>query len=433
MNSTQPAPVQPFWERFPETLLFPMQRGALFTLLFLTLGQLIGWLPIPFVGFLVSVLLTMAMFHYASECLSRAAHGDLEAPEYSSHTRESEGWSHMLLQFLLFGSILAVAVFIGIWPALALMALVAYAMPAAIILLTMTRSIGEALNPMAWLEIIGKIGAPYILLAAMCLAYFIAGMFASVYFASLEGLFLIRLVGSLLSWFAMQYMVIACFHLMGYVVLQYADRLGHEIVSDALPTTLPNLRADPDQPLVDETRALSEAGRNDEARRLLLEHMSGRGATPLAHEHYRQLVKRDNDTAALVDHGRRYIPVLAAQHNDKRAVEVFAETVALDRTFRPDIADEVFRVASRATLMGQHQLALHLLDGFHTRHPKHPDVVRNLLLAARICHDRLGNAAQAQKILDFVAAKWPGHPHAAEHAALSETVAATLRVTPPGG
>jgi hypothetical protein len=123
---------------------------------------------------------------------------------------------------------------------------------------------------------------------------------------------------------------------------------------------------------------------------------------------------------------------LAAQHNDKRAVEVIAETLALDATFRPDIADEVFRVASRATLMGQHTLALHLLDGFHQRHPKHPDVVRNLLLAARICHDRLGKAQQAQKILDFITAKWPGHALTAEQALLAESVAATLRVSPPG-
>ncbi|MBK8285130.1 MAG: hypothetical protein IPK97_09715 [Ahniella sp.] len=161
--------------------------------------------------------------------------------------------------------------------------------------------------------------------------------------------------------------------------------------------------------------------------------MNERGATTLAHEHYRRLVKKDNDRTALVDHAKRFVPVLAAQHNYKRAVEVLAETLALDASFRPDVTDETFRLATRATLMGQHKIALYLLDGFHQRSPKHPDVVKNLLLAARISHDKLGNAQQALRILELIESKWPDHVLTPERLALAETVAETLRMSPSGG
>ena len=425
---TKPTTLQPFWHRLPESMAFPMQAGALSTLVFLTLGRLVNYLPIPFFGFMINALLTMALFKYAAECLSRAADGEVDAPAYSMHVTESHAWSHLLLQITLMILVVAALVFGGLWVGVAVMALFAYILPAATILLTMTRSIVQALNPVAWLEITSLIGAPYILLALLCFAYFTAGMAASMYFESLTTLPVLRIVGGLLSWFAMQYMVIACFHLMGYVVFQYADRLGHEAKPVALPVNMPNLRADPDQSLIDQTQAMADSGKSTEARAALLAHMKERGATTLAHEHYRRLVKKDNDQAALIEHGKRFVPVLAAQHNDKRAVEVYAETLALDNTFRPEIADDIHRMASRASLMGQHKIALHLLDGFHQRYPKHPDLVKNLLLAARLCHDKLGNAQQAQRILELIESKWPDHALTPERLALAETVAATLRV-----
>jgi len=430
MTTATPAAPQPFWHRIPETLLFPMQKEALIMLIVLTVCRLVVYLPFPIIPTLISIILTMGLFKYAAECLLRAAHGELTAPGYSMEVSESDAWSYLGLQIILLGMLVLAFIFGGVWAGLMTAVLFAFILPASFILLTMTRSVAQALNPAAWFEVVGLIGAPYLVLAVLCFGYFVAGMFAAVYFEMMTAFPFIRVIGGLVSWFIMQYVVIACFHLMGYVVFQYADRLGHEVVSDALPATLPNLRLDPDQPLIDRTQAQSDNGDNAGARAALLDHMTSRGATTLAHEHYRKLVKKDNDRAALIEHGRRFVAVLAAQHNDKRAVEVYAETVSLDNTFRPDIPDEVFRVASRASMMGQHKLAIHLLDGFHQRYNKHPDVVKNLLLAARILLDKLGDAPRAQRVLDLVAAKWPDHALTPERVALQEAVAITQQTTP---
>ncbi|MBK8285129.1 MAG: hypothetical protein IPK97_09710 [Ahniella sp.] len=74
------------------------------------------------------------------------------------------------MQILLMLLIVLTFVFGGAWAGFAVMALFAYILPAATILLTMTRSVAQALNPAAGLEILSLIGAPYILLAVLCFA-----------------------------------------------------------------------------------------------------------------------------------------------------------------------------------------------------------------------------------------------------------------------
>lgn len=428
--ATQPASnrIQPFWERIPETLMYPMQGNAIMTLFVLTLVKLLTLFPSFMLGIMINTIVNVALFRYASECLLSTSHADMKAPPYSIQIGEAIAIKNLILQFVLMLAAILVAVFANIWAGVAVGLLFAYILPAAIILLTMTRSLRQALNPVAWFETISLIGGAYVLLAVFCMIYFAIGVAASVYFAVAAGDGIAGFIGELMSWFAMSYVIIASFHLMGYVVYQYADQLGHNVKSDDLPKTMRNLRADPDQELVDQTQALSDAGDNAKARALLLEHMSSRGATTLAHEHYRKLVKKDNDRAALIEHGRRFVAVLAAQHNDKRAVEVYAETLALDNSFRPEISDEVHRLANRATMLGQHKLAVYITHGFGQRYPKHEHALKNTLLSARIMCEKLTMVKQAAELIRFAEQKWPDHPQKAELQAVKELVWQTANI-----
>lgn len=427
-NNQVPARIQPFWVRIPETLAYPMQGNAIMTLFVLTLVKLITIFPSFMLGIMINTIVNVALFRYASECLVSTSHADMKAPPYSMQISEAIAIKHVVLQIILMLTSILVAIFANVWAGVAVGLLFAYILPAAIILLTMTRSLRQALNPAAWFETISLIGGAYVLLALFCMIYFAIGVAASVYFNMASGGGAGGFIAELLSWFAMSYVILASFHLMGYVVYQYADRLGHEVKSDDLPKTMRNLRADPDQDLIDQTQALSDAGDNTKARALLLEHMSSRGATTLAHEHYRKLVKKDNDRAALIDHGRRFVAVLAAQHNDKRAVEVYAETLALDNGFKPEIPDDVHRLANRATMMGQHKLAVYMTQGFGQRYPKHQQALKNTLLSARIMCEKLGMVKQAAELIRFAEQKWPDHPQKDELLAVKELVWQTAHI-----
>ncbi|AVP96937.1 hypothetical protein C7S18_06870 [Ahniella affigens] len=425
---TAAARIQPFWERIPETLAYPMQSNAIMTLFVLTLVKLATLFPSFMLGIMINTIVNIALFRYASECLLTTSHSDMKAPPYSMQIGEAVAVKHLILQFVLMITAILVGVFGNVWAGLILGLLFAYILPAAIILLTMTRSLREALNPAAWFETISLIGGAYVLLALFCMIYFAIGIAASVYFALASGGGTGGFVGELLSWFAMSYVILASFHLMGYVVYQYADQLGHQVKSDELPRNMRNLRADPDQELIDQTQAISDAGDNAKARAQLLEHMSSRGATTLAHEHYRKLVKKDQDKAALIDHGKRFVAVLAAQGNDKRAVEVYAETLALDNGFRPEIPDEVFRLANRATMLGQHKLAIYIAHGFAQRYPKHEQALKNTLLSARIMCEKLSMIKQAAELIRYAEQKWPEHPQKGELLAVKELVWQTANI-----
>lgn len=54
--------------------------------------------------------------------------------------------------------------------------------------------------------------------------------------------------------------------------------------------------------------------------------------------------------------------------------------------------------------------ALALLNGFAARHPAHPDIIKNYLLAAHIMRVHFGDRAGAKTLLERLAQNYPDHP-----------------------
>lgn len=402
--------VQPFWQRLGAISKYPLQSGAFLTVLLFTGLRFFEWMlsGVSWIGsVIVSLFLWMGVLKYAVEALVQTAHGKLDAPELSRSVSESQAWDQIKLQILLwlmlfFGAILF-GILLGPIGALLWGGFVVLAMPGATITLALTNNLWGSLNPKGWIELMGAFGWPYFAVAVLCGVYQLSAANAQAFALP----FLPGVVGYLFAWFLTHYVLIATFHLMGYLVYQYADRVGHEVKRDEAPAKLRNLRADPDQGLVDEAEALVQDGRPDEAAAMLREHIGSRGGTVLLHDHYRKLLKAQQDQAELLRHAQIYLPALLAQDNLKRALEVLQESYALDAQFSTDIADDTHRLASRASQFGQHQLALRLIAGFHKRWPKHKDIARNYLLAAKLLTDKLNREDQAAQLLTQLKALRP--------------------------
>lgn len=402
MNTPQPHVIVPFWQRLGDISRYPMQPGAITNVLLFTVLRLIDWVPL---GFLPSTTLSLVLWagilKYAAEVLVQTAHGRLTAPEYSMQVGESQAWDQIKLQILLwlmmFVGMLAIAALVHPLAGVAWLLFVAFAIPGATITLAMTNNLWESLNPTSWLELMRAFGWPYFAVALLCALYQVSGANALALANAIP--FVPKFITFLLAWFITHYVLIATFHLMGYLVYQYADRIGHEVKRDSAPAHLRNRHADPDQPLVDDAEALVREGRADEAAERLRNHIATRGGTTLVHDHYRKLLKARQDNAALLQHGLGFVPVLLAQDNLKRAIEVMQECYALDPNFAPDIADDVHRLATRASQIGQHALALKFIAGFHKRWPKHKDIARNYLFAAKTLTDKLNREDQALTLL----------------------------------
>ncbi len=410
MNTASPTSVVPFWHRLGDISRYPLQSGAMLNVALFTGLRLFDLLPLGFIpSTIISMFLWMGILKYAVEVLVQTADGRLNAPEFNPSVSESQAWNQIKLQILLWiiliGGAFIVGMFLGTAAALIWAGFVLIAIPGATITLAMTNNLWASLNPSGWIELMRAFGWPYFAVAGLCALYQLGGANAAGFASKIP--FLPSFVTFLLAWFLTHYVLIATFHLMGYLVYQYADRIGHEVRREVGPTKLRNLRADPDQSLIDEVEALVTDGRGDEAATLLRDHIASRGGTVLLHDLYRKLQKARQDNAALLQHAQVYLPSLLAQDNEKRAVEVLQESYALDANFSADIADDTHRLAARASQLGQHQIALKLIAGFHKRWPKHRDIARNYLFAAKLLTDKLNREDQARALLAQVKTMYP--------------------------
>ncbi len=401
-------PIQPFWERLREISLYPAHTAALITIGVLALCHLVAYLPF---GFVLDLFVWVALYKYAFECLRTTANGHLQPPEIAAHVEDRLGWAQIWLQVVFFA--LNIIGFLAFGPLIgSLIAIVlALALPGAIMSLAMDENLPHALNPVTWMEILGRIGWPYLAVAGLQFMFSLSARYA-------QGLvlpFLPPFVSLVVFYLIAHYAVIATFHLMGYLIYQYHEEIGFE--PNAAPLPLRRGSDDPDQAVLDEAAQLVRDGDPDAARERIAGQLRMRGGTEALHAQYRKLLALGEHREERLRHGREWISMLLAQDKDRRAVEVARECIGLDPAFQLSSPDEVARVAQKAGDAGASQGALALVSGFHTRHPKHRDIPRNYLLAAKLLAERMGKETEARALLDQLSQAYPGHPLASDIAA----------------
>ena len=234
------------------------------------------------------------------------------------------------------------------------------------------------------------------------------------------GLYLLKLLGredcgellpgllvTPLVFFVVNYLMIANFHLIGSVIHEHADGLGyagHIELQDEVPHT------DKSRAILDSARNRSASGDVRGAAILLRDEIAAQPQLLPLHEEYRHWLRQDGDKAELVAHGKRYIPLLLTQNQDRRAIDVARECQVLDPAFAVEKAEDVTRLAHAAADAGQTQLALGLLAGFHKRFRNHPDIARNYLLAAKLWAERMNKEMQARAMLQQIKLTLPNDP-----------------------
>jgi hypothetical protein len=409
--------VIPFWSRLGDVLLYPLRGEALITLIALTGARLLGFLPV--LGWIIDLLITVALLKYGFEVLRASADGRTEAPLIDREVPDNAGWAQIGLQFAFIGAGLAAALQLPWQPALLLICALAFFYPAALMLLAMTESLFNALNPARWWEVMTRLGGAYLGLAILVLLI----LASAVLFQALLASRLPALLGSLSADFVRAWALIASYHLMGYVIYQYQDALDHTPAPAPVPLSGP--RADPDQRQLDSAQALVSQGKIGEAIGQLREHISERGATDAVHQLYRRLLTQTQDRTALLEHGRQYLNVLLANERDADLLRLLADCQAIDPGFAPASAELVLPLAEKAVKAGQTEMALRLTLDFAERHPKHKHIPHNGLLAARLLRREPARRAQANGLLRQLQRDYPNHSLKGEMDAL---IAGSARV-----
>ncbi len=408
-----PTPIVPFWNRLREISLYPLHADAMLTICVLALCHLVGYLP-GMLGFVADLVVWVAMYKYAFECLRASANGRLTPPEGSVNVEDRTGWNQIWLQVVFIAAGIAGFLLLGSGGGLAVLLVLGLCWPAAVMSLAMDENLMHALNPATWLAILARLGWPYVAVVLLYFVFFASQLYAQAFAMSLLPGFLAIILVSVIS----HYVIVATFHLMGYLIYQYHEEVGYEPVQ--APAPLRRAMADPDQETLDEAAQLVRDGNPDAACERIAEQLRSRGGTEALHAQYRKLLALGNRRDEQLRHGREWITLLLSQDKDRRAVDVVRECLDLDPAFQPASPDDVARIAQKAVDAGNTQVALKLLSGFHKRHPKHRDIPRNYLLAAKLLAERMGKDAEARTLLDQLVKAYPEHPLAPEIATYRE-------------
>ncbi|WP_018974056.1 hypothetical protein [Rudaea cellulosilytica] len=406
-GSVPHADATPLTERLADALAYPSQPGPLSTLAAIAASHVVAdWLPsLP--GMLIDFVTWAAFLKYAFEALRWSANGRDTAPELSFLVGESAGWFGVGVLVIGQLAVIGAARFYGPGAGYVVGAVVVLAMPAIMMLIAVEDATLLALNPVSWLRIAARLGTAYFALVV----FFALAVAAQVALAVALGVVLPRFIAIFAVHFASGWLLLANFRLIGMLIHDRRDELGYAgdltLRDDPQPT-------DPVDAVIASAQLRAAAGDASGAAALLLDELRSRPKSIALHLEYRRRLREAGDTATLAAHGRGFVPVLLDLDQDRLAIDVARESQQCNADFVLDEPADITRLAAAAANTAQTQVALSLLDGFHLRFPAHADVVRNLLLAAKLLAERMNDDAGARALLQHVAREFPDHPQAAE-------------------
>jgi len=419
------APMRPYHERWAEIFAYPLQPAALSTIIAIAVSHLVAHIP---VGFILDLLVWAAFFKYAFEVLRWSANGREQAPEISLTVSDDVSRYAMLLLVLAEVALLLLPLTFGDGYATALGLLLTFAMPAMVMILAIDEDFFRAVNPFAWLALAMRLRGTYLVLVGVFVAaLFVQSIIAATLYDALPAVVVTPLV-----FFVVNYLMVANFHLIGWVIHEHADELGYSghIELQASPPA----EEGPDALIIDSARRRAATGDVDGAIALLRDEIAVRPDAVALHEEYRHWLREADAQSELLGNAKHYISALLAHDREHPALDVAREALALDPGFALDKPEDVTRLGAAAAAAGQSQLALNLLGGFHKRFRNHADIARNYLLAAKIMAERMNREMQARALLQQIKVVLPNDPLIPEvdgYLAFLDRLAQTVAKVPP--
>jgi tetratricopeptide (TPR) repeat protein len=409
--------IPPFWSRLHKFFVYPLSSlqsaGLLVALSLLsTLFSSPGLFSLIFQFVLWSV-----MVKYSFECLKFSAEGRFQPPGLTSRVL-LENYSIVFKQIVLFVALFMIfTIFIvklgpifmvlyGLFCALGL--------PAMLIILIINENVAQALNPVMVIGMISRIGGMYFLLLFFLML--LSGAPAALGYAVIqhlpEGLQTFMIV------FAKNYYTIVTYHMMGYVILQYHERLDYPVeLETILASMCPALSSEGSDPkdaqpaqhneLLNDVGLLIQDGELDKAieeieRRVDIQEIDDLELS----KRYFGLLKTQKQQQKLLRYAPHHLKLVAKSDAKSDAVESYLECLRLDKAFALDSVVQ-FKVASWLTEKGKHKEAILALNSLIKASPEDALVPKAYYRAAQIFRERLGDVEKARKILHTLIAKYP--------------------------
>jgi len=444
--------VTPFWQRMPRLFLFPLQRPPLLRNLGASaLFTLVVWLGLPELGsaplrwwlliFLAWVGTSLFIARFGFLVIERSAAGYLDTRGYPEQESLPNWWRPVkMFLVLVFVPVAITLLGAALLPkGVVVVALLAFALllPASVMVLTMTDSFLDAVNPSQCLRTATGIGPPYLLL---CLFLFMlsvssrqaisfllgghsagaaaAGASAGAAHGAEAGLLAMRgyfSVSILVFTLVGNYFLVLTCALIGYTMYQYSGVLGIAVVGPGEARRAGPISAAAHERRVREAMIgkLIAAGELKEAMELISDEMRLRPADLSLHVRLHTLLLHEGSRPRIEDHAERYLELLLAAGNLKEALALYEQTQAMFPSFTPHDPARLPQLAGAAIEAHKPDLAAQLIRGFDRKYPGHPRIPDVYVIGARVML-QTEHAPQARSLLEHVTATYGDTPAAAE-------------------
>ncbi len=403
--------IAPFWNRLPKFFAYPLHlRPLLLILLLSSVGVFLSWLPF------VNLLLWVVLIKYCYAVLRNTVSGNLRPPELSYQVLGQDvgqAFKQIALFIIIGGAQALIFFYMGAGVGLLSLFFGILLIPAMIIVLVISDSLIDALNPVAFVTIAYRIGWGYLLMYLFLALLYGAPVFLAENFSS----FMSPVLRRFLFLAASQYYTVISYSLMGYVILQYHEQIGYEVsAEDFLDQALvlqgesasSDTKPDATAAILNQVSILMKEGRAEDAILVMRESMRGGTAGRVLAERYYNLLKITQRESELLNHGRSYLDLLVAENDKAVACQIYRECLSLNPQFIPN-PDALFKIAGWCLEDGDAKNGWNAFVRFIKANPQHGLVPKAYFLLGKNAKEKLHDEARAEKAFKSLIKLFPEH------------------------
>jgi hypothetical protein len=406
--------ITPFWQRIPKFFAYPANSQSL-----IFSAIIAFFLSFAFFGGIISIAVTLILglgfIRYSLLVLETTADGSDKAPAVTLDTIMAGKLLavKLLATYIVFGYAVYKIMDIGGPVAGIVVALfILMCLPVSTMVMAVEQSFRQAINPIVLINVIRAIGAPYFLLYVFLILLTACQGVISAIIGSFDT-FLLAPVKNFIG----LYFMLIMYNMMGYVIFQYHEALGHNVrlevdkdYSNNKPTSKKPVSTNP---VIQEAEVLIKEGQIDEAIKRLQAATNLANASNELHAYLHRVLYAANKPDLMIAHGNNYINVLLHENKTRDAAQLIIDCFKFKETIRPNDADKYYALVYMLNEMRAFKACISLIQNFHKRFPGHADIPKLYLLASKIMSEQL-NDAMALKMLEFLQAKYRQHELAAE-------------------
>jgi hypothetical protein len=391
---------KPFWSVAHRFFVYPFSTSGIAFMALVGLLSLV--MPFGLIGLFVLLFTVAVAVKYCFAVLESVAMGSTHAPSVAEAVSGDE--DH------LFGKLVGLLIVIAftqavaeilIGPAVGTLFAVLFTLvtPAMIMLLAVSKAIGEALAPGRILGLITSLGWPYVLAVFLTNIistgpYLVVGFFAETLLTSMIAL---PVLAVLIGYFA-----VVNFAMLGYLLYEHQGSLGFtagDPDEERVPATVDNLR----KQLIGQVNVLAKEGRQDDALKRFEAGRSEFAEDMVYFQRYFDFARQCQDELAIARVGDPYLELLMSKEAVDQALEVWRDAAAVAGKYKPKNPAIAHALAERAHSKNLQKEALALVVNLHKRAPRYPQLGAAYELAATGLRD-LGNTAKAEQLETFMQA-----------------------------